>query len=401
MKTKLIALILFSATAAALATYPAIEAIDSTTRVTQPTTDPGHYTQDRPRVDVVFALDTTGSMGGMIEAAKEKIWSIASNMASAQPAPEIRIGLVAYRDRGDSYVTRVTDLSTDMDSMYATLMDFKAAGGGDGPESVNRALDDALNKMSWSQDPNAYKVIFLVGDAAPHMDYPNERLFPEIAADAKSRQIVINTIQCGQDHAARKSWVDIAQLGAGEYFQVGQSGSALALTTPYDGRIAELSRQLDSTRLYFGTAKQKEMQQQKLDATEKLHDKSSVESRARRAEYNLSKSGESNFLGENELVDGVVSGRIELDNIAREALPAPMQAMAPAEQKQLITEKAEQRKRLRRQIEALSRERSDYLEQKVEELGDSRDSLDYKIQSTVKAQAEKKGLDYDASRMRY
>ncbi len=86
-------------------------------------------------------------MGGMIEAAKEKIWSIASSMASEQSAPEIRMGLVAYRDRGDSYVTQVLDLSGDLDSMYAALMDFQAAGGGDGPESVNQALDDAVTKI--------------------------------------------------------------------------------------------------------------------------------------------------------------------------------------------------------------------------------------------------------------
>lgn len=83
----------------------------------------------------------------MLQAAKEKIWSIASTMAQADPAPEIKMGLVAYRDRGDDYVTRVVDLSDDLDSLYATLMDFQAAGGGDGPESVNQALYDAVHKV--------------------------------------------------------------------------------------------------------------------------------------------------------------------------------------------------------------------------------------------------------------
>lgn len=401
MKTKLIAIALFTATAAALAAYPAIEAYEFKNRVPKPVVNLNPKQQHRPKVDVVFVLDTTGSMGGMIKAAKEKIWSIASNMASARPAPEIRFGLVAFRDRGDNYVTKLRDLSSDMDSMYATLMDYQAAGGGDGPESVNKALDDALNKMSWNQEQDAYKVIFLVGDAPPHMDYPNERQFPAILADAKDRQIVVNTIQCGQDSTAHKSWVAIAQLGGGEYFQVDQTGSALALATPFDKKIAALSKRLDDTRLYYGNEKQKEKQKLKLDAAEKLHAGSSVESLARRAEYNLSKSGESNFLGENELVDDIASGRIDLDSIERKSLPATMQTMAPAEQQRLIEEKAEQRKILRQEIEALSRERSDYLEHKVEELGSSKDSLDYKIQSAVKAQAATKGLDYDASRMRY
>ena len=401
MNTKLIAIALFTATAAAVAVYPAIEAFDAKKTIANPLASRNPQQQHQPKVDVVFVLDTTGSMGGMIEAAKEKIWSIASNMASAQPAPEIRIGLVAFRDRGDAYVTQLRDLSSDMDSMYATLMDYQADGGGDGPESVNKALDDALNQMSWSQEQDTYKVIFLVGDAPPHMDYPNERQFPEIMAEAKARQIVVNTVQCGQDSSARKSWMTIAQLGAGEYFQVDQAGSALALATPFDEKIAALSKKLDDTRLYYGTEKQKEKQQLKLAAAEKLHAGSTVESLARRAEYNLSKSGETNFLGENELVDDIASGRIELDSIERKSLPAAMQALAPAEQQRLIEEKAEQRKMLRQEIEALSRDRSDYLDQKVNALGSSKDSLDYKIQSAVKAQAAKKGLDYDASRMRY
>ncbi|HEX6240255.1 MAG TPA: hypothetical protein VFZ61_05160, partial [Polyangiales bacterium] len=39
----------------------------------------------RPKIEVVFALDTTGSMGSLIEGAKQKIWAIADELASAQP----------------------------------------------------------------------------------------------------------------------------------------------------------------------------------------------------------------------------------------------------------------------------------------------------------------------------
>ena len=156
MKTKLLASALFAATAATVAFYPAYDSIGAVTKPADPVPmilpaiDPG--ANGRPKIEVAFVLDTTGSMSGLIEAAKEKIWSIASSMAQAQPTPEIRMGLVAYRDRGDSYVTRVVDLSTDLDSMYATLMDFAADGGGDGPESVNEALHDAVHELSWSQD---------------------------------------------------------------------------------------------------------------------------------------------------------------------------------------------------------------------------------------------------------
>ena len=155
MKAKIIALALFAFTAATVAFYPVFQGAGAHAK--PPSGQFSHavpvdpLATERPRLEVVFVLDTTGSMGGLIQAAKEKIWSIATTMASAQPAPEIRMGLVAYRDRGDAYVTRRVDLSEDLDSMYAALIDFQAAGGGDGPESVNQALHEAPGLLGAGQ----------------------------------------------------------------------------------------------------------------------------------------------------------------------------------------------------------------------------------------------------------
>ena len=217
MKTKLFAIALFTLTLGVLVYYPQLFA--KTSVVAPPVNH--HVTLNKPRVDVVFVLDTTGSMGGLIQTAKDKIWSIATSMASAQPTPEIRIGLVGYRDRGDEYETRLVDLSADLDSVYAALMDFHADGGGDTPESVNKALYDAVHQMSWSRQDQAYQVIFLVGDAPPHMDY-NEVQYPEIVAAALDRGIVINTIQCGEIPTTAAPWTQIASLGHGNFFQVEQ-----------------------------------------------------------------------------------------------------------------------------------------------------------------------------------
>ncbi|MGD9169928.1 MAG: vWA domain-containing protein, partial [Candidatus Thiodiazotropha sp.] len=206
MKSKIIAAALFAFTAGGVAFYPALKEVGA---VNMPLPDPIQvpiiqaHTQEPPKIEVVFALDTTGSMGGLIQASKEKIWSIASSMAQAKPAPEIKMGLVAYRDRGDDYVTRVVDLSEDLDSVYATLMDFSAAGGGDGPESVNQALYEAVHNISWSQGEGAYRVVFLVGDAPPHMDYQDDVKYPQTLRDANTKGIVVNAIQAGNSHPTR------------------------------------------------------------------------------------------------------------------------------------------------------------------------------------------------------
>ena len=334
-----------------------------------------------------------GAWEGLIQTAKEKIWSIATTMASAQQTPDIRIGLVAYRDRGDAYVTKVVDLSSDLDSVYATLMDFEANGGGDGPESVNQALYDAVHNISWSQGEQAYQAIFLVGDAPPHMDY-NEVQYPEIVASALEKGIVVNTIQCGEVPMTVEPWTQIASLGNGEFFQVEQAGGAVAFTTPFDEDIAELSAELDGTRLYYGTEEEKERMRSKVAATDKLTAASSSAALARRGEFNASEGGRSNFLGDNELVAAVAGAVVKLDELEDDALPEPMQEMAPEEREAYVEGFAQRRADLQREIRSLSEQRAQYLEKKVEEAGGLASSLDQKLYDAVKEQAGEAGLEY-------
>ena len=396
LNTRITALALIAATAAGIAAFPAIKKA----RAIQQTPAVVSQAEDR-RIEVVFVLDTTSSMSGLIQAAKDKIWSIASTMASAQQNPDIKMGLVAFRDRGDAYVTRVFDLSNDLDSMYASLMDFRAQGGGDGPESVNQALYDAIHKISWSQDDKVYKVAFLVGDAPPHMDYADDVKYPETLASAKRRGIVVNTIQSGQHQSTRPAWREIASLGNGEYFQVEDSGNTVAVATPYDEELSRLAAELEGTRLFYGDEKTRAAQKAKVDAGARLREELSPEALARRSAYNATKSGEKNLLGESELVDAVTSGRVELDDIAEENLPSSLQAMAPEEQQAVIAEQAKRRDELKREIGKLSESRDRFIKEKVAADGGAEDSLDEKIYRAVKDQAASVGLIYDSESAKY
>jgi len=394
---RIIALALIIATATGIALFPMIKQAQAIQPGKTTTLVPGQS----HRIEVVFVLDTTSSMSGLIQAAKEKIWSIATTMASAQENPDIRMGLVAFRDRGDAYITRVFDLSEDLDSMYASLMDFRAEGGGDGPESVNQALYDAIHKVSWSQDSNVYRVAFLVGDAPPHMDYNNDVKYPVTLAAAKRKGIVVNTIQSGQHQFTRPAWQQIASLGQGEYFQVEDSGNAVAVATPFDEKMSTLATKLEETRLYYGDEDTREKQKAKLEASAKLQKELSTEALARRSAYNATASGKKNFLGESELVEAITSGRVELDEIKREDLPASMQLMAPAAAMVVITEQAERRDALKQEIKDLAESRNRFIKEKVDAEGGAEDSLDEKIYRAVKGQAASVGITYEDDNAKY
>ena len=106
-----------------------------------------------PRVEVAFVLDTTGSMSGLIEGAKRKIWSIANQLASGQPRPKVSIALIAYRDRGDTYVTRVHELTDDIDGVYAHLQQLRRGRRRRYARVGNQALHEAVSRARVVERP--------------------------------------------------------------------------------------------------------------------------------------------------------------------------------------------------------------------------------------------------------
>ena len=122
-----------------------------------------------PRLDVAFLVDATGSMADEIDAVKARIREMVAQIAGGSPTPDVRFGIVAYRDRGDEYVTRFHDLTADIDAVFGHLQSFRADGGGDDEESVNQALHEAVHRVRWTPDGDVLKVVFLVGDYPPHM----------------------------------------------------------------------------------------------------------------------------------------------------------------------------------------------------------------------------------------
>ena len=279
--------------------------------------------------------------------------------------------------------------------MYAKLMDFAADGGGDGPEAVNEALEAAIHRMSWSQDPNTYKVVFLVGDAPPHMDYQDDVKYPQIVAAAAAKGIVVNTIQCGSMSDTVAPWQHIASLGRGRYFTVEQAGSAVAIETPFDSQIATLSAALDDTRLYYGSAEQRASMAAKVEATARLNEEASASALARRGAFNVSESGAGNFLGDRELVADVASGRVDIATVPAAELPPAVAALPAEEQRALLAQTAQKREELQRQIASLAAERDAYIADELEAAGGADASLDQQLYDAVREQAAPLGLDYE------
>ena len=387
---KLVALaLLIGATAVAAQVAPVTPSTPSTPR--PPKTGQVGLLEVKPRIEAVFVLDTTGSMDGLIEGAKQKIWTLASEMANAQNRPEIRMGLVAYRDRGDDYVTRRFDLSPDLDALYAELNGLVADGGGDGPESVNQALHEAVTQMAWTTDPNVYRVVFLVGDAPPHMDYAQDVHFPKTAELAKQRGIAINTIQCGSDGSTTEVWRQIAGLARGDFAAIAQDGAMVAIATPVDDELAQLNAALSETVLPYGAAEQR----REIEAKVARARNAPPPAAASRLSY-LEKSGGKVNSGRSDLVDALKSGEVELARVPEAELPRELQGLEPPAKTAAVEAKRVERERIQGRISELVKQRDTYLadERAKRKAEGSADAFDDKVLETVKEQAAAQGIRY-------
>jgi len=144
-------------------------------------------------IDMVFLLDATGSMGDEIDKIKGTVGSIAQRIEQLPGSSAPRFGLVAFRDRGDDYVTRSWDFTSNIDAFSENLSSVDAAGGGDTPESVNAGLHDAIHLPGWADNSTGrhLRMIVLVGDAPPHIDYQDDYRYPALLQEAVASGIKI------------------------------------------------------------------------------------------------------------------------------------------------------------------------------------------------------------------
>jgi len=146
-------------------------------------------------LDILFILDTTGSMGEEIERLRSTIEIINENVSAVTPKPRVRFGVVLYRDEGDEYQTQDVPFTSDLAEFQKTLDGIAADGGGDQPEDLQLALSDALNEMDWNKD--GIRLAFTITDAEPHLDYGQTFTYAEAAREAKAKGIKLFTVGSG------------------------------------------------------------------------------------------------------------------------------------------------------------------------------------------------------------
>lgn len=206
-------------------------------------------------VDIVFCLDLSSSANGLIDQMRNHMWDYWYFLSRCQPVPNYRISVVAYSrfsyGKKTGYVKVIKDLSTDFELLSALLYKIPSRIE-KGDQYVGSALNMCLRKLSWSNDPNALKIIFLVGNGdvklgGDDIDRVTEKLV--------SQGVIINTVYCtvpGERKAIR-GWSRLAELGNGKMAVISLRNRYFDRLNGFDlQRFRALNRKFNNTYLYYG-----------------------------------------------------------------------------------------------------------------------------------------------------
>lgn len=342
-------------------------------------------------VQMAILLDTSGSMEGLIEQAKTQLWKIVNEMALAKKgneSPRLEVALYEYgKDSipaSEGYLRMIAPLSEDLDRISEELFKLTTNGGS---EYCGKVIQSAANGLNWSKSNDDFKVIFIAGNepfTQGEVDY-------KVACKgAISKGIIVNTIHCGDyQTGVSTSWKDGADLADGKYMNIDQNLKIVQIPAPQDQKIIELGNELNTTYVAYGSGgsarKERQAKQDKNAASV------SAEVMVQRAAAK-STAQYSNVAW--DLVDAEKEGKIKIEDIKDEDLPAEMKKMNKQERKDYIEKLKKKRTEIQGKIQQLKQERDKYVAGKQKEMtGDK--TLDAAMLEAIRDQAEQKNYKFE------
>jgi hypothetical protein len=341
-------------------------------------------------IDVVICLDVSNSMDGLIASAKVKLWDIVNELARAKPTPTLRVGLYSYGN--DNYPANIgwirkdLDLTNDLDALYQKLNALTTQGG---TEYVTRVCRDAIQQQKWADGKDALKIIFVCGNEPASQD-PVVKL-AEAATLAKNKGVIINPIYCGgADDADALDWRQFAALCGGRFANINQDGGAVAIATPQDKELAELSEKLNTTYVMYGK-----------DAPARAANQAAQDANAAKlgASVAAARAGsKASGVYQNEawdLVDRLKKDpKLDIKKIPENELCEELRKLSADKREAYVKEKATEREALQKKIGDLNMKRQAYIETERKKSGGKADKLfDEAVKGALREQAKTKGIE--------
>jgi hypothetical protein len=339
-------------------------------------------------VDLAICLDTSGSMTGLINAARQKLWAIVNELALAEPTPKLRVALLTFGNDGhdpeDGWVRIDSGLTDDLDLISQKLFALRTNGG---TEYVGRVLH-YTEQLDWHPSDDALKLIVVAGNESADQD--QQVPFRSTCKTLITRGIMINSIYCGPaTDGIAPGWQEVARLADGQFACIDQDHGTIVVESPFDEQLAALSAAINETYVPFGAGGREGVANQAAqDANAASLNSAAEASRART-------KGQALYHCAWDLVDACAAGQVKLEDVAQGDLPERMQMMTAEQRAAYVDEMGRRRAEIKQQIETVSKQREAFVQQEMQRQAlDGSKGLDDVIRRAVREQAQQKGLNF-------
>ena len=330
-------------------------------------------------------------MDGLINQAKAQLWDIVNKFTHAKcgndSRPNLQIALYQYGNDAlsaqEGYIQQVLGFSGDLDEISEKLFSLTTNGG---EEYCGEVIYTSLKQLEWGKNPDNLKMIFIAGNepfTQGKLDYK------DAVTDAKEKDIVVNTIFCGDyEQGINTDWKKGATLTGGEYIAINHNRQVVHIDTPYDKVIIELNSKLNKTYISYGSQGKAKMRMQSAqDANAMEMEKAVAVNRA------VSKSSRLYNNKKWDLVDAAEDDEFDVSEIKTEELPEALKDKSAKEIESFITEKKTERTRIQKEIQELNSKREAYIAKNQKE--ESKGELENAMLEAIKRQAEQKNYKWE------
>ncbi|MDF1836728.1 MAG: VWA domain-containing protein [Planctomycetota bacterium] len=340
-------------------------------------------------IDLAICLDTSGSMDGLIDSAKQTLWSIVNDLALVEPAPTLRVALLTFgNDRHseeNGWVLVDSPLTTDLDIISQKLFALTTDGG---TEYVGRVVDAATTDLDWSPDPGALKLLVVAGNESADQD--PTILFRDASKKAITAGIMVNSIYCGNpmDELA-PAWREVSLLADGHFSSIDQNNGMIVIDTPFDEELSALTASVNTTYIPWGQGGQAAWTNQ--TAQDDNNRGLNNDAMAQRALAKNSKLYSCSW----DLVDACKADQVKIEDVDRKFLSEELQKMTDSELEAYIKGKADERAQIQANVAKIAAKREVWLtEERMKLKVDDSNALDRVMRDAIRAQAATKGIQF-------
>ncbi len=348
----------------------------------------------KTKIKLAIILDTSNSMDGLIDQAKNQLWKIVTELAKTKDKngedPDIDLALYQYGNDDLSirkgYVQLVQSFTGELDDISEKLFALKTNGG---EEYCGKVISTSLSDLQWSDSSDDLQMIYIAGNEGFNQ---GAYYYENACKIAKNKNVTVNTIFCGnRNEGINTFWKHGADLTNGNFACIDSDAKSVHYDSPYDDQISSLNVALNKTYVpcnAAGVSKKEKQLMQDLNA-ERL-------GKANASRRYLSKGSKVYRNSSWDLVDYSKGKSFDINKLDKKHLPDSLKNLSNSTLEIKINQLSENRNKIKQEMARLNKKREDFVvKEKEKALKVNDNQLDNAIIKGLREQASKKKIKFE------